>query len=124
MLHIKVYIQWEITYVTKGIIDAATRCLPHKKAKKKRSFVKDDQLKDLCKTSKAAWKKWRDAGRPSYGPLAEEKKRTKRNVRQFVAIARARQERSTIQERDHLFIENHSLRFKTSSLRTECTKLL
>ena len=69
-------LQWEITYITKGIIDAATRCLPHKKAKKKRSFVKYDQLKDLCKTSKAAWKKWSDAGRPSYGPLAEEKKRT------------------------------------------------
>ena len=117
-------LQWEITYITKAIIDAATRCLPHKKAKKKRSFVKDDQLKDLCKTSKAVWKKWSDAGRRSYGPLAEEIKLTKRNVRHFVAIARARHERSTIQERDRLFKETHPLRFKTSSLRTECTKLV
>ncbi|CAI8028699.1 hypothetical protein GBAR_LOCUS16330, partial [Geodia barretti] len=46
-------------------------------------------------------------------------RRKERNVRQFVAIARARQERSTIQERDRLFKESHPLRFKTSSLRTE-----
>ena len=57
-------LQLEITYVTKGIIHAASRCLPHMKVKKTKSFLKDEQLKDLCKASKVAWKKWRDAGRP------------------------------------------------------------
>ena len=87
-------LQLEITYITKGIIDAASRCLPRMKVKKKKSFVKDEQLKNLCKTSKVAWAKWRDAGRPSNGPLVDEKKRTKKNVRQFVTSARARLERS------------------------------
>ena len=30
------------------IIDAASRCLPCMKVKKKKSFVKDEQLKDQC----------------------------------------------------------------------------
>ena len=117
-------LQWEIAFVTRGIIDAATRCLPRKKVKKKKSFVKDERLKDLCKTSKAAWIKWRDAGRPSSGSLADEKKRTKKNVRQFVATARARQERTKIHERDRMFKGNHPLRFKSSSPKAECTKLV
>ena len=92
------------------------------KVKKTKSFLKDEQLKDLRKASKVAWKKWRDAGRPSYGPLADEKKCTKKNVRQFVMSARARQEHSKIQERDHMFGGNHPLCFKSSNPKVECTK--
>ena len=105
-------------------MEAAKRCLPQRKVKKKKSYVKDKQLKNLCKISKAAWNMWRDAGRPSSGPLAEEKKHSKKNVRQFVAAARARQVRSTIQKRDQMFKGNHPSRFKTSGPKTTCTKLI
>ena len=82
---------------------------------------KDEQLKNLCKTSKVAWD---NAGCPSYGPLADEKKRTKKNVSQFVTSAQARHERSKIKERDRTFRGNHPLRFKSSSPKAECTKLV
>ena len=110
-------LQLEITCVSKGIIEVANRCLPHKKDKRKKPIVKYKQLKDLCRISKAVWKRWKDAGRPSYGPLAEEKKRSKKDVRQFVATARARQVQGTIQERDRMFKENHPLRFKHQIVR-------
>ena len=51
---------------------------------KKISVVK---LKDLCKASRAAWGKWRDAGHPSHGPLTEEKKHAKKRVRRSSAEA-------------------------------------
>ena len=34
------------------ISEAATRLLPHKKHKKRKPFVKDDELKALCKPAK------------------------------------------------------------------------
>jgi len=91
-------LQWEITCISKGIIDAATKYLPRKKAKKKKSVIKDNELKALCRASRTTWLKWQDAGRPSHSKLAEEKKSTKKQVRQFVASARARLVRSEIQE--------------------------
>lgn len=45
-------LQGEITYICKEIINIATRYLPHKKAKKKKSIVKDEQLHKLCKSSR------------------------------------------------------------------------
>ena len=70
-------LQWEITYICKEIINIATRYLPHKKPKDKKSIIKDEQLQVLCKSSKAAW---RDAGRPVYDPLAEQKKDMQFNI--------------------------------------------
>ena len=61
---------------------------------------------------------------PLHGELAEEKKSTKKKVCQFVASARARLVRSSIQKRDRMFKENHPLHFKTSNPRTECSKLV
>ena len=67
----------EIRFVSRGTCEAAFESLPLKKARKKKFLIKDVKLKALCKTSKAAWKKWHDAGRPMCGPLAEEKKHSK-----------------------------------------------
>ena len=90
-------LQWEITHIAKGIIDA-TKYLPHKKAKNKKFVIIDKELKAHCRASRTAWLKWGDVGRPSHSKLAEEKKSTKKQVRQFVASARARLVRSEIQE--------------------------
>ena len=50
--------------------------------------------------SKAAWKKWQDAGRPASGSLAEEKKQSKRRFRHFVVSAKAVQVQFKFQARD------------------------
>ena len=118
-------LHWEIAHVCHCISEAATRLLPHKKHKKRKLFVKDKQLKALCKASKEAWVKWRDAGKPLHGPLADNKKTSKNEVCKFVALARAKQERLRIQKCDQMFKENHTQRFKTSRQRSaECSKLV
>ena len=91
---------------------------------RKRSYVSDPGLRSLCKNSRAAWKVWNDAGHPSSGSLFEEKKASKKLVRQFVASYRAKKERVNIPERDQMFKENHRCRFKRPSSSTECKRLL
>ena len=117
-------LEWEITYVSRGIRDIAFNCLPLKRARKKKSIIRDDKLKARCKSNRTAWKKWHNAGSPVSGPLAEEKKPSKKCVHQFVATARARQERSKIQERDCMFKGNHPLRFKCARPKSDCSKLV
>ena len=114
-------LQWEITYISKGIIDTAIKYLPHKKAKKK-SVIKDNELKALCRASRTPWLKWRDAGQPSHDKLAEEKKSNKKQV-SCLSQSEPEPARSEIQERDCMF-KNYPLRFKTSNLKTECSKLV
>ena len=84
-------------------------------------YVSDPGLRSLCKNSRAAWN---DAGRSSSGSLFEEKKASKKLVRQFVASYRAKKERVNIQKRDQMFKENHRFRFKRPSSSTECKRLL
>ena len=55
-------LHWEIAHVYHCISEAETHFLPHKKHKKRKPFIKDEQLEALCKASKEAWVKWRDAG--------------------------------------------------------------
>ena len=110
--------------MSKYIIDTAVKYLPRKIAKKKKSVIKDKEFNALCRASRTAWLKCRDAGRPLNGELVEEKKSTKKKVCQFVASARARLVRSSIQKRDRMFKENQPLHFKTSNPRTKYSKLV
>ena len=108
----------------KGHQRCVFNCLPLKRTRKKKPTIPDDKLKVLCKCNRTAWKKWHDAGRPATGPLAEEKKPSKKCVRQFVETARARQEHSKIQERDRMFKGNHPLNFKYACPKSDCSKLV
>ena len=55
--------------------------------------------------------------------LYEEKRDTKKRVRQYVAMCRAREERARIQARDTLFRENNRTHFRSSNPRTACKGL-
>ena len=57
------------------------------------------------------------------GRFYDEKRDTKKKVRQFVASCRARKERATIQARDSLFREKNRNRFKSSNRTAECKGL-
>ena len=112
----------EIVSVSKVLTQAAAKHLSstrhHRKTK---PFIKDSELRSLRKQSRRAWERWRSAGRPREGTLYEEKRDTKKRVRQYVARCRAREER--IQARDTLFRENDRTRFRSSNPRTACKGL-
>ena len=86
----------------------------HRKIK---SFIRDTDLSTLRKQSRKAWERWRSAGRPREGTLYVDKRDSKKNVRQYVAMCRAREERAKIQARDTLFSENSRNRIESSNLR-------
>ena len=90
-------------------------------SRRKHSYVSNPGLRSLCKSSRAAWRAWIDAGRPS---LYEEKKASRKLVCQFVASHRVKKERENFQKCDQMFKDNYRLRFKTPSSSTECKHLL
>lgn len=101
----------EIRHVAEILTNVAQVCLPHIKPKKKKKFIIDSDLSSLCKQSKAAWKCWKDAGRPSSGELWSAMKEARRAVKRQITACRARRERSDIQKRDLLFKNNSNHRF-------------
>ena len=113
----------EIISVSKTLTLSAPRHLPSVRHRKIKSFIKDSELSSLRKQSRKAWERWRSAGRPREGSLYEEKRDTKKKVRQYVATCRAREERAKIQARDTLFRENNCSRFNSSNPRSECKGL-
>ena len=70
------HLNQEILYVCNEICNLAKNLLPKysDKEKRHRNFFRDEQLKQLCKTSKSAWKEWKYSGRPTSGKLFEKKK--------------------------------------------------
>lgn len=115
----------EVLFVSKALQEAASKYLPvQSHHKKKKSYIKDKELRRLCKESREAWMKWQNAGRPSEGMLCQNKRKSKKLVRQYVASCRAKAERRKIQSRDWMFKENHNHRFKYSKNRSECKSLL
>ena len=116
----------EVLSVSKAMLKAAYKYLPvisHRK-KKTYSYVKDEELRGLCRASRDAWMKWKGAGRPSDGSLYERKCSSRKLVRQHVAFCRARLDRAKIQARDLMFKENQTHRFKHPKHRCECKCLL
>ncbi len=63
----------EVTFVCQALLDAARNNLPYKTDRKRKPYIRDAELKVLCKNSKVAWKAWSEADRPSSGPLLDEK---------------------------------------------------
>ena len=113
----------EIRLVSKTLIEAASKHLSSTHHRKIKSFIRDTELSTLRKQSRKAWERWRSAGRPRDGTLYVDKRDSKKKVRQYVAMCRAREERAKIQARDTLFSENSRNRFKSSNPRIECKGL-
>ena len=113
----------EIRLVSKTLIEAASKHLSSTHHRKIKSFIRDTELSTLRKQSRKAWERRRSAGRPREGTLYEDKRDSKKKVRQHVAMCRAREERAKIQARDTLFSENSRNRFKSSNPRVECKGL-
>ena len=106
----------EIQYVTKQILQAASTSIPrvnHRPRKKR--FSNNPELKALSIKCKAAWKKWRDAGRPVSGSLFDEKRTLKKLTRKCADKCRAIHERHSWEKREKLFREKDPRRFKTPS---------
>ena len=110
-----------IQHVAWLIFDAAGKTLPHIKPKKARRF-KDRTLSQLCAKSKEAWNIWCANGKPSNGPLYEEKCAMRKVVRKLCS---SMEERKQIQKREHLFRINSNVRFKRPQKRgrSRCTRL-
>ena len=88
----------EIASVVTLLHQAAAATIPISRCKSRvKHFIHDEELKQKCQASKSAWKTWRDANRPRSGPLYQQMKTTKYEVKSHVRKCRAKQERKTIQ---------------------------
>ena len=114
----------ELTNVCDVLRNAANDSIPVLNRKRRKALIHDTHLKQLCRQSKKAWRQWRDAGRPTAGPLYEEKKEYKKEIRKYCQSCRARAERKVIQHRDELFRKNDKHRFKAPTKRSVCRKLV
>ena len=114
----------EILRVGGILLQAASDFLPAYRSSRRPNKIANAELKTLCQTSKKAWKRWNSGGRPSNGPLYEEKKSANRNVRNLITRLRAKSERSRIQRRDQMFKTREKKRFKPPTKpSTTCRRL-
>ena len=65
----------ELSFVSSHLSMAASSLIPRVKTRprNKKHFSSNPQLRELSSKCKAAWRKWRDAGRPRLGPEYEKK---------------------------------------------------
>ena len=101
-------INHEVLFVSNAIVQAASKHITAASSYKKKAYIKDEQLRKLCKESRDAWEQWKVAGCPSEGSLCEKKRNSKKLVRQYVYFCCAKLERAEIQSRDGMFKDSHS----------------
>ena len=103
-------IEADITRISCQLVDAAQSSIPpsrHPKAHPKKVY---DQ--------------WKAAGSPRSGPLYDERKKCKKNVRVYLYQCQAQLQRKVIQKRDQAFHSHHPKRFNSSSWKSGGTSLL
>ena len=118
-------IEADITRISCQLVDAAQSSIPpsrHPKAHPKKVY--DSHLSTLCWRSRVAFRQWKAAGSPRSGPLYDERKKCKKNVRVYLSQCQAQLQRKVIQKRDQAFHSHHPKRFKTSSKKSGGTSLL
>ena len=114
----------EIKIVTDIMHKAANSSLPHRTRRdNKKLFIHDNSLKEMCRDSKEAWRRWRNAGRPKSGVLYADMKHKKHAVKQYVNTCRARHERKRLQQRDTMLRNNESGCFHVPKKQSTCHKL-
>ena len=107
-----------------GLLTSATEILlPHVQPRRKTRW-RDDTLSCLCAQSSAARRAWKEAGRPTEGPLYEEKGRLRRAVRRRMRFCAAQAERLCIQRREKMFATGSRCRFLTPQRSKSCCSKL
>ena len=115
----------EIASVTSLLYQAASATIPFIRRKLHvKNFVQDQEPKQKCQTSKSAWRFWHNANRPKSGPIYQQMKTARNEVKAHVRKWRAQQERKTIQARDDMFRTKDERHFNTYRRNTECRRLI
>ena len=118
-------IEADITKVSSQLVVAAQSTIPHYKHHTAHSKkVCDTQLSTLCWRSRVAFRQWKAAGSPCSGPLYDERKNCKKNVRVYLSQCQARLQRKVIQKRDQAFCSHHPKRISTFSQKSGGSSLL
>ena len=105
-------VETEIKIVVEILTQAASEYLPYIKPKKKKTLIIGPDPKVLCKQSKAAWIRWKNAGCPSERVLWYEMKESKRATKKHITACRPRKERAHIQKHDLLFKDSSNYCFQ------------
>ena len=114
----------EIEQVAGLLTSVAEMLLPHVQPRRKTRW-KDDTLSCLCAQNTAARRAWKEAGRPTEGPLYEKKGRLRQAVRRRVRFCAAQAERLRIQRREKMFATGSRCRFFTPQRsKSRCSKLM
>ena len=115
----------DILSVAENLRMDAPKCIPPKRKSPPTRKIHDRILSHLCWKSRCVFRQWKDAGRPRFGTLYDERRKCKRAVQQHLNKQRARMERKLIQQRDDMFSSNHPRRFKSmNQAKPACEKLL
>ena len=116
----------EISFITHFLTLSAREYLPTyiPSKQKKKPWFKDSELTNLSKESKNAWRVWNGANRPTSGPIYDEMKTSKKNIRKRIRHLRATSVRKSIKHFDDLFRSRSHHRFKLSKLvNSYCNKI-
>ena len=114
----------EIAEVSHFLCSAAQEMIPVIREKKKKSFYRNEDLKQKSKENKAAWRLWVDAGRPREGRVYDSMKAAKYDVKQCLKLCKAKDERKRIQSRDIMVKTSDPGRFRLPKKRQSgCNKL-
>ena len=113
----------EVQAVCESVLCISNSTLPFKTGGKNgpRNYFNDEQLRHLCKTSKASWSEWNKAGRPVNGSPLEKKNADKRNVRMRF---QAKKDRSHTENIDKMSKQKDRKRFHTPKQSPSGTRLL
>ena len=94
----------QISAVVKLLVNCSRDCLPiQQHISNFKSRFHDRHLKVLCVESKHCWRVWKNAGKPPFGSLYEQKNRARNNVRKHLNLCRAKAEHSKLQKMDKQF---------------------
>ena len=117
-------IDCDLQIVCKDLVRSAEALIPKQKSNHT-DRLRDQTLSHLCWKSCCVFRKWKEAGRPRHGPIADERKQCKRNVNSYLKKCRAVQVSKQIQRLDNLIQQNHPHRFRSKhQVKTVCSKLL
>ena len=117
----------EIKCVTTLLKQAGTDTIPAFNLRKKRKpYINDANLKMKCNTSKStsAWRQWKASGGSRSGAAFDAMRQAKKDVKEYVKLCRAREERKKIQKQDQLFKNRDPARFHIPRQKATCRKLV
>ena len=118
-------VEADISSVSNQLVNAARSSIPPSKHPKRHpNKVYDPHLSTLCWQSRVAFRQWKAAGSPRSGPLYDERKNCKKNVREYLSKRRAQLQRRVIQKRDQAFNLHHPKRYKMTSRKSGWSTLL